>query len=155
VKVKFDYERVAAIPSFADPSPFVARPVVPITIWGSTQAFRTKGILDTGATETILPYSLIAEGLIDPINTPGETGAIYGIDQNPMPVTYWTVDLAVTLKKKTHRWQAKVAFTTFRNDVVLGNAGFLRYFTVTFDGANLYSTLRPNGSFPAGGVNTQ
>jgi hypothetical protein len=122
---------------------------------GIDPSFQNEGYSRHRATETILPYSLIAEGLIDPTNTPGETGAIYGIDQNPMPVTYWTVDLAVTLKKKTHRWRAKVAFTTFRNDVVLGNAGFLRYFTVTFDGANLYSTLRPNGSFPTGGVNTQ
>lgn len=154
MKVKYDYERLEALPSYADPSPFVERPVVPITIWGRTQSFKTKGLLDTGATETVLSYSLIAEGFIDPVNTPGESGDIYGFDQNPIPVTYWTVDFALTLKKKTHRWQAKVAFTAYRDDVVLGHAGFLRYFTVTFDGVNPYSTLRPNRNFPPPGVAT-
>ena len=154
MKDRFLYERGMALPSFADPSIYVYRPIVPITIYGSTQSLATKGLLDTGATETILPFSLIADGHIDPAYTPGETGQIFGLDGSWIDVTYWTVDLAVKLKRKTHRWRAKVAFSPVRNEVVLGNAGFLRYFTVTFNGYERYTTLRPNGTFPPAGVPT-
>ena len=152
MKEMFPYEQVMALASPADPSQYVYRPVVPIMIFGSTQTFQAKGLLDTGAEESILSFSLIQDGLIDPDYKPGETGQIKGFGGSPIEVTYWTVDLALRLKRKAHRWRAKVAFSPERNDMVLGNAGFLRYFTVTFHGDKHYTTLRPNGKFPPASV---
>jgi hypothetical protein len=148
VTARFPYERVEAEPSFADPSPFVYRPVVPVTVVGLSMAFPTKGLLDTGATETVLPAYLFENGLIDPAFREGEEGLLFGADGRPFRVVYGTVDLAIRLGRKVRRWHAKVAFHPTRKDVLLGDAGFLRYFTATFNRHERYATLRPTGKFP-------
>jgi hypothetical protein len=146
--LRFPYERISVDPSYADPSPYAYRPVIPITIYGLTKAYATRGLLDTGAVETILPRALVEDGRVDPAFVEGERGTLLGPQGEPFDVVYGTVDLAMRLKRKTHRWHAKVAFSADREVVLLGDAGFLRYFTVTFNRPELYTTLRPNGRFP-------
>jgi hypothetical protein len=40
------------------------------------------------------------------------------------------------------RWHAKVGFTDARDEMVLGDAGFLRFFTPTFDRAGKTLSIR-------------
>lgn len=148
MKEQFPYEKVEARPSVADPVNYVYRPVIPITIFGLTLSFSTKGLLDTGGTESVLPRSFVDEGLVDPAFRGDEKGVLFGADGSPIEVEYGTVDLSVRLRRKTHRWHAKVAFSPLRNDVLLGDAGFLRYFSATFNRHERYTTLRPVGVFP-------
>lgn len=145
-RVRFPYSRIDVDPSYADPSGIVYRPAVPVTVYGLTDKFPLKGIVDTGATETILPAFLI--DLVAAALRPGETGVLVGADGRPFLVTYGTIDLAVRLQRRTIRWHSKVAFQPKRQDALLGDAGFLRHFTVTLNGRERYTTLRPNGVFP-------
>jgi hypothetical protein len=124
VTLRFPYDRLKADPTFADPSPFVYRPVVPIVLFGWTKSYPTKGILDTGSAETILPTTLWDDQL-DPAFRDDEFGFLRGADGRPFRVTYGTVDLGVRLRRKFHRWHAKVAFSSSRNDILLEDAGFL------------------------------
>ena len=66
MKERFPYEKIRALPSFADPHPYVYRPVIPITIFGATLLFEATGLLDTGSAETILPSAFFTDGLVDP-----------------------------------------------------------------------------------------
>src|SRR5579883_2408180 len=142
---RFPYEKIQASPSFADPVPFIYRPTIPLTIYGLTKVYLTKGLLDTGAEETILPRSLLDGRELDPAIRMGEVDELRGADGRLFEVTYGTVDLAVKLRRKTYRWHAKVAFHVGRNEVLLGDAGFLRYFVATFNRPALYTTLKPVG----------
>src|SRR4051794_20508861 len=99
----FPYRQLYGPPTFADPDTRVFRPVVPITIYGTTLEYETTGMIDTGCAETILPLRLITEGLVDPDTSDHETGEIYGIGGEPVVLQYGMVDLAVQLKRKLHR----------------------------------------------------
>jgi hypothetical protein len=140
------YERVRVSPSHADPVDHVWRPVVNLVIWGLSDRFDTKGLLDTGATETLLPMGLWDE--LEPAHVEGERGILAAANGTEIPVRYGTVDLGIVQGRRRHRWHAKVGFTSSRRDVVLGDAGFFRFFVVTFDRKGRYSTIRPNGELP-------
>lgn len=146
---RFPYRELVAPPTFADPEPRIFRPVIPITIFGRTRSFPTTGMIDTGCVETILPLSLFTGGLVDPDFSANETGVIEALGGERITLLYGVVDLAIRLKHKTHRWRAIVGFTEARQDVILGDAGFLRYFTVTLNRAGRYTTLRPDRTLPA------
>ncbi len=146
--LRFPYDRVVVDPSFADPFPYIFRPVVPIAIHGLTKVIRTKGILDTGSPETIFPAALLDEDEIDPAFRDGEVGHLRGADGSSFVVVYGTVDLSVRLKRGVHRWHAKVAFARGRSDILLGDAGFLRDFSATFNRPERFTTLRPVGARP-------
>ena len=144
--MRFLNRREVADPSPADRSRFVFRPVIPIRVIGLIGSQPMDGILDTGATETILPAYLM--GIIDPAVIPGEVGVLLGASGAPFVVTYGTVDLELRMTRQIFRWHANVAFHPNRQDALLGDAGFLRFFTATFNGPERYTTLRPNGVFP-------
>ena len=46
------------------------------------------------------------------------------------------------------KWSASVGFTTTRTRAIWGHAGFLNYFTATFDGRRKSVRLDPNDTFP-------
>jgi len=60
------------------------------------------------------------------------------------------LDLEVRLGSSSYRWSAQVGFVPRADNLaLLGHAGFLDYFSVTFDGLRKRVTLKPNGTFPA------
>ena len=144
--LRFPYDRFEADPSYADPAPFVFRPVVPIRVIGLVGSKKFNAILDTDATETILPSYLI--GQTRPAIIQGEQGVLLGAVGRPFVVAYGTVDLELRMQRRVYRWHAKVAFHPSRQDALLGDADFLRLFTATFNGPQRYVTLKPNGKFP-------
>src|SRR3954451_22112144 len=97
---RFAYERIQTQATYADPVPFVYRPVVPLTIHGWTKDFSTKRILDTGSAETILPLWVWKHGLVDPLFRDDEIGELQAANRTTFLVRYGTVDLSIRLKHK-------------------------------------------------------
>jgi len=150
--VRFAYERIEVDPSPADLARYVYRPVVPLTIFGPAGKAGIKGTLDSGAAETILPAYLADE--VGVSLRPESQGVLRGADGRPFVVDYGIVDLSVLLGRTRLRWRATVCFHPHRNDALLGDAGFLRHFTVTLNGPGRYATLQPNGKFPPAAMPT-
>ncbi|MDR3632958.1 MAG: hypothetical protein P4L84_03925 [Isosphaeraceae bacterium] len=122
------------------------RPVVPLMVFGLSNRVTLTGILDTGSAETLLPVFLVEK--IQPAFVAGESSLLQGPDGTLFPVKYGTVDLGIRLKRKTHRWYAKVGFQEGREEALLGHTGFLQFFAVTFNGPERFATLRPGRAFP-------
>lgn len=134
------YQKNACAPSFADPSPFVWRPMLPAYVFGFGRRLAAVALVDTGAVETVIPMTFWEP--VKPAHREGEIGELSGADGSIFEVKYGTVDLAIRLGNDIHRWSAKVAFSEARDEMVLGDAGFLRHFTPTFDRAGLRLSIR-------------
>ena len=94
-----------------------------------------NALVDTGASETVIPLEFREQ--IEPAFRPGEVGELAAANGAVFPVRYGTIDLEIRPDKKQIRWSAKVAFTAARDEMVLGDAGFFRYFAVEFNRHNL------------------
>lgn len=124
----------------------VHRPVIPLRIVGTSGHLEFRGLVDTGADDTLFPEAVIDQlGIAIP---PGDRAVIVGIEGSTTVVRYGTVDLMLPGPGGGYRWSARVGFHAgFR--IVLGHVGFLEYFTATFNGRSRQLTLTPNGSAPA------
>ena len=142
----FRYQSLAAPPSYADPIPLIWRPVLPVAIFGLEGRFDTVALVDTGAIESIIPMSFWR--FIDPAHRVGETATLQAANGTEFEVRYATVDLAIRLGHQVHRWSTLVGFAASRNEMVLGDAGFLRYFAVTCDRARKTRSVRLSGQLP-------
>ena len=134
------YQGIVCAPSFADPSPYVWRPMMPAYLFGHGRRLPALALVDTGAAETVIPMAFWE--WIEPAHRRDEVGELSGADGSIFEVKYATVDPAVRLGNDIHRWSAKVAFSDARDEMVLGDAGFLRYFTQTFNRAGLRLSIR-------------
>jgi len=140
------YQRTDVPPSFADPLPFVMRPILPVALYGLKGRIEVNALVDTGASETVIPLEFWEQ--IDPLFREGEVGDLTAANGAVFPVKYGTVDLEIRPDKKQIRWNAKVAFTAARDEMVLGDAGFFRYFAVEFNRANLSFEVWRSGHLP-------
>ena len=55
---RFKYVEYLVPPSPADPTPRVYRPIIPITFRGPGGEVRSEGLVDTGASVTLLPLAI-------------------------------------------------------------------------------------------------
>lgn len=140
------YQRINVDPSYADLAPFVMRPILPVALYGLRGRIEINALVDTGATETVVPMDVWNQ--IDPLFRPAEVGELTTANGGVFPVKYGTVDLEIRPDKKQIRWSAKVAFTEAREEMVLGDAGFFRYFAVEFNRANLSFEVWRSGHLP-------
>jgi hypothetical protein len=124
----------------------VHRPVVPVRVFGPNGGEELRGLVDSGADDTLLPDLLIE--VLGVVIAPGDTTLIRGVGGGRLVVPFGVVDLELSKSRRKYRWSAKVGFTP-GFQVILGNAGFLRHFTATLDGLRRRVTLKSNGSFPA------
>ena len=143
--MRFDY-----LPQEVDPLPgeegiqIVSRPVIVVRAIGPAGAWLIPGLVDTGATETLLPLSYVAR-----LGVPrGDRIELAGAGGQLIPAWLSRVDLDLTRGRTLYRWSARVAFVARRGEALWGHEGFLDHFTATFDGLRKRLTLRPNGTFP-------
>ncbi|MEK6257280.1 MAG: hypothetical protein AABP62_01555 [Planctomycetota bacterium] len=126
------------------------RPEIPITITGTKLARNFLGLVDTGSDHTIVPLS-VARGLGVVVDELEETTANVFGGQSVL-LRAGEVELRLEADGKTITWSAIVSFFDFPSEkdetVVLGHAGFLEFFTSTFDGELEALTLVPNRNLP-------
>lgn len=145
--MKYPYLPYRVSPSPAEPGVKMAyRPTVPVRIIGLGGSIKLRGILDTSADETVLPAYLLQR--IQVATRSEDVSALGGAGGRPFVVTYGTVDFEVQLDEDAPRWHAKVAFDPHRRVPLLGQVGFLRFFTVTFDDPGDSSRWMPPARFP-------
>lgn len=144
---RFSYIPQEMRPSYADRDGKVWRPMMPFDVEGLAGRFPLVGLVDSGATETLLPMDV--RDHIDPAHREGEVGTLEGADGSEFGVWYGTVNLIVKLGRQRYRWGAVVGFTDAREEAVLGDAGFMRYFHVAFDRPHRLFTVRPAVRLPA------
>jgi hypothetical protein len=137
---RFSYEEIEARPSYADKRTSIWRPVIPFSVRGLSGRFDGKALVDTGASESLFPMDIWDE--VEPAHVVGETGALEAANGTRIEVIYGTVDLGIKLGRKRFWWSAVVGFTKDRKEAVLGDAGFMRYFSVTFNRPERILTIR-------------
>lgn len=148
-KGMFPYEVIQVYADRDDPLALKVRPMIPITVYGKNRPFRTKALLDTGSGLTLVPTLLLSEGIID-LSDPEDsvTERITVASGQTVDVFFRVVDLEIRLKDRPYRWSALVAFAQDIKDVILGDVGFLRHFTVCFNGPKSYSQISLMGTLP-------
>jgi hypothetical protein len=148
LKMLFDYQPYERV-SKAEESNLIYRPEVQVILMGSSDAIQCQALVDTGSDNTIFPRSLCEElG----IAISAETAPAKGFGGQDLPLRAGTVRLALECEQDTCHWIAPVMFFDFADPedetVVLGHAGFLDYFTATFDGQQKQLRLVPNDHLP-------
>lgn len=123
------------------------RPVIGVTILGPAGAVPYDGLLDTGADEALFPEAIAALIGIDLSNAPRGTASGFGM--GIIPVRYAEATLRIADNQEQREWRAWVSFAlVVRRYALLGQAGFLQYFTATFHGDREEVELTVNGIYP-------
>jgi hypothetical protein len=106
-----------------------------------------RGQLDPGADDTVFPEAIaVAIGLN---LTQAPTGTAAGVGQVSATLRYAEVLLRITDGHEYREWPARVGFTAARlHRPLLGFAGFLQFFTSTFEGDLEQVELTVNGAYP-------
>lgn len=120
--------------------------MIPIQVRGATGSASILGMLDTGADITLLPAELLP--LIGSSFDADRSVQINGVGGEPLTAHFATVELSLGDQNKLYRWTAQVGFLEGRTVALLGHAGFLNYFSATFNGDRKRLTLRVNKRFP-------
>jgi hypothetical protein len=126
----------------------ISEPIIPVRFVGPRRTYLIRGLLDTGASMTLVPrFYLVKLGLI-----PSERARLRTV-AGGLDVWLGTLNLELRSGRTSYRWSARVGFVPRADNLaLLGHAGFLDPFSVTFDGLRKRATLRPNGTFPAPGI---
>ena len=147
--MRFAYELIGAS------SPIVAlggrysrpRPIVPITVIGSSGSHLMEGLVDSGADEIIFPELVAAIIGVDLSGAVSLTTR--GIGGIPVSVRIAEVTLRIADPHEHHEWSAWVGFSPIpRRTAILGFAGFLQYFTTILYGDFEMLELTVNALYP-------
>jgi hypothetical protein len=126
------------------------RPLVPITVYGPTGLFLSFGraLMDTGADDTIFPLDVATYLGIPLLASTGHAMRWRGQRHS---LRYGAVELELEDDGgNAVRWPAVVAFTTVNvRYPLLGVAGCLEYWDVTFLGKDRAVVLEPNDLLPS------
>ena len=127
----FPYQLYESEPTIADASKFYWRPMLPVRIFGLSASMDTIALVDTGAAETLIPLDYWDR--VEPASRPGEEGTLLAANGTEILLKYGSIDLAIQIGNEVYRWGVKVGFSDGRDEMVLGDWGFLRHFAVRFD----------------------
>lgn len=148
--MKYPYTAYSVDPSSMIPDGIVHRPEVILRIIGSSGEVYLTALLDTGADESILP-SWVAEEAGVELHA-GEVTQAAGIAGQQVDVIPGTVQLELVGEHESYAWPATIGFAHFESPddeyAILGHAGCLNFFTLTFDAERREVTITPNANFP-------
>lgn len=123
------------------------RPLITVSIVGTSNTIAAEGLLDTGSDDTVFPESTALRLGIDLRSAP--IGQMRTATLRSYPVRYAQVRLRLTDGVEQREWPALVGFTPAPlNHPLLGFAGFFQFFTATFHGDREQIELTVNGLYP-------
>ena len=124
------------------------RPVIAVMLGGAATPQLRDGLLDTGADDTAFSDAVAAAMGIDLSRAEQRSISLAGRPQ-PVVCRYAPVLLRISDGIETFEWSATVGFVAARlHYALLGQAGFLQFFSADFDGESYFVTLTPKSSFP-------
>jgi hypothetical protein len=105
-------------------------------------------LLDTGADDTVFSDAVAAALGVDLSGAEQRTISLAGRSQI-LICRYASVELRITDGTETFSWTATIGFVAARlHYALLGQAGFLQFFSADFDGESHTVTLTPKPCFP-------
>jgi hypothetical protein len=124
------------------------RPITAVRISGPAGSWILDGLLDTGSDDTVFPEWVATAVGLD-LNVAVDHDIHLAGRASPLRCRYLTSKLRITDgKRETFEWDAIVGFVAVPLKCpLLGQAGALQYFNVTFQGADYIVDLSPNRSF--------
>jgi len=149
--MRFLYRPIVSAPPDGGDYLLILRPEIPLTVIGPASSGSFAALVDTGSDNTILPKS-IAEPLGIPLRVAsGSSASAFGGQR--LSLLDGEATLQLEADGKVIRWPSELLFFDFPNiedeTVILGHAGFLDYFTATFDGEMGVLDLVANDDLPA------
>ena len=124
------------------------RPVVAVMLTGTATPQLRDGLLDTGADDTVFSDAVAAALGVDLSQGEQRSISLAGRPQ-PLLCRYAAVQLRISDGVETFEWPATVGFVAARLQyALLGQAGFLQFFSADFDGEAQFVTLTPKSRFP-------
>jgi hypothetical protein len=123
----------------------IHRPMVEVRVIGPSANRSYRGRLDTGADETLLPWTAIE--ILGVSLIPGKSLEIFGIGGSEH-VMFGLVDLEIQGADGPIRWSHRVGFSP-SGRTLFGLTGFLEYFVARFDGVKHEIKLQYRGKAPA------
>jgi Aspartyl protease len=146
--VRFDYAEREV-----DPLPgefgvqIIHEPIIVVRFIGPRQTYLILGLLDTGASMTLVPRSYFHK--LGMSAAPTERVRVRTVSGS-VDVLLGALDLELRSDRVKYRWSAQVGFVPRADNLaLLGHAGFLDHFSATFDGLRKRVTLKLKGTFPA------
>lgn len=107
------------------------RPIIPITLFGSSTSFVTDGLLDTGSDWTVFPLQVAGRLGLDlslAVVSPAQS-----VGGQTMPVSYLPLSLRVSDGIEVRQWTGIVGFAALASHyALLGKLGFLEFFSHRF-----------------------
>ncbi len=141
--MRFAYRPFEVRPTPAQPGVSVIyRPLIPVRVIGSTGDLALLALLDTGADETLLPGFLVPRIGVE--IDPDAQARFRGVGGQLVTASYGRVELEARTRRQSYRWPAMVGFLEGSPAAILGHAGFLQYFTATFNSQRRQVTLTAN-----------
>jgi hypothetical protein len=149
--MNFPYTSSISIdPDTGDPM-LLLRPEIEVRIGGPNGFRNYLALVDTGADNTIFPRSAaVALGI--PLRSPrgGESKSFGG---HAVTIELGEAEIEISESNETYRWSQRVHFFDFSTAdeevAILGHAGFLEFFTATFNGEFAWLELVPNSTLPS------
>ena len=121
-----------------------------MTVCGTAGKGTYSGLVDTGSDNTIFPMAVADRLGIATIVEEGPLAIVFG--GHRVQLLIGSVTLELESGGEVIQWTTEVCYHDFANaedeTVILGHAGFLDYFTATFDGKQGTLTLVPNDDLP-------
>jgi hypothetical protein len=147
--MRFDYTGI--ISSAADTGEYMVifRPEVRVLVHGPRGAREVRALVDTGADNTILPGSAARALGIPLMRATGPAAQAFGGQE--IILSYADVELELIHPDARLRWLAHVYFRVGQEDeevALLGQQGFLEFFTAAFQGDECVLDLEPNPHLP-------
>lgn len=129
----------------------VLRPEIPVTLIGPKGDAPTLGLVDTGSDITIFPKRLA--DLLGILLQPSSEVRATVFGGSPVALDVGDVTIRLERDGEVVQWTESVCFFDMAGELsdqvaVLGHAGFLDYFTATFDGKEGVLMLVSNDLLP-------
>jgi hypothetical protein len=143
--VRFSY-----IEREVEPSPGIPgsdrewEPQITARVGGPASIQLVPGLVDTGASITLIPLRYLGRLGIEPFGRITLSGG-----GGTFTVQLARVDLELHNSRTIHAWSALVGFSARRERALWGQIGFLEHFLATFNTRQRLLTLRPNRTFPS------
>jgi predicted aspartyl protease len=119
-------------------------PQIAVRVGGATSIQIVPGLVDTGASLTLIPLRYLDRLGVEPVGTITLSGG-----GGPITARLARVDLELHTSRTIHAWSALVGFAARRERALWGQMGFLEHFLATFNTRRHLLSLRPNRSFPS------